>query len=678
MPWKKMGSALEDLLRYERQIGHYEHASYDLLSTLANGAKHSPWRRFLLEGDNCSTVVDQILALSRRDGRNPKAVLESTRDLVETACARNAQGAFALLGSYLRHRPSLPEDVRAALDAQVKAGDDAIPRLAIDFATELERLSGRGQDNVNDAQRDVLDYWYREIARGQLTSDQARGIPARVFAAKNRLLSHLREIEGNDSIDEEAVYDRYSRVLKSRDIPKLVDTIIGLDRIQMGFFQEQRRFQIKLDVEQIELLLRSLSKEEVMRRFERLAEWLAEVNGQNHDGVILTPVLVNHLSRQEDFESLLGELERLRNETRNGRFHVDNPLQRDLEYCRFATEHSWQYGGLRDTPEQYAIFKGLQELPPPHEEEVVLSEEHILQARRTAYEALGFLRFLREFRSKTGRPIVVVGNDRYGRVWVVEPLEDHLLKDGFALRYDRVPSHKSMRLSVRHELRPFHIRLGFPRDFVIEMSKPMPHIVIVDARNPQKHRDKMKFSRGQRDYVNWLIAFNDIRAEGDGSKYDHESSLPPNHFAELKKWHEFEVVRRQLRDWVNPGPTYKIVHWAPVLTEDVLLGDFVVPRRDVEFGSDRPQVVLANATVVRTDGDDLPDALRGNRPYYFNDPEKMVKETVVFGFGSYGFETRVVGTTTDTFIAAVQRQIKAEIERMLKDSSQSEATPAQP
>ena len=55
----------------------------------------------------------------------------------------------------------------------------------------------------------------------------------------------------------------------------------------------------------------------------------------------------------------------------------------------------------------------------------------------------------------------------------------------------------------------------------------MPHVVIVDARNPVRGPGMMKMSRGARDYVNWFMVFNDIRAEGDISKYEHDGAVAP-------------------------------------------------------------------------------------------------------------------------------------------------------
>ena len=90
------------------------------------------------------------------------------------------------------------------------------------------------------------------------------------------------------------------------------------------------------------------------------------------------------------------------------------------------------------------------------------------------------------------------------------------------------------------------------------------------------------------------------------------------------------------------------------------MGDLVVPRSPAVLG-DEPQVILANPAFYRTTGDDLSQMLRETHPYYFNDPEKRIREEIVPGFGEHGFETRVRGFTTDEYVAAVQQQIGLEL-----------------
>ena len=443
----------------------------------------------------------------------------------------------------------------------------------------------------------------------------------------------------------------------SQDVPEMVDLVAIVEQLNL-----------KLSTDQIERFIKNHSKNEAQRRFEKLADWMAQVNSQNHDGVILTPVITGHLAGDSDFDALLNKLNCLGEETRNGRFDVNNLLQKELEYKRYVSEANRQRDWPKDPEEQRAAFDNLAMLPLSNDEgEFQLMEEDLLETKRAAFEAKLLLEFLREFRSGTERQIVVVGNERYGRQWVVEPLEAYLEED-FEVRYDRVPSHSSMRLTVPHYLERFQ-RTGFPPEFMKQLSEQMPHVVIVDECSPRRTEHYTKLPRGVRDLVNWFMVFNDIRAEGDASKYASDSTLPAHHFPELKKWHEFALVRRRIHEWITPGPTYKISHWAPELKAQVIMGDMIIPSRPPDLSDGKPQVVLANPAIYRTEGDDLPAPLRGTHPYYFNDPEKEVKEEIVPGFGAHGFETRVKGFTTDEYVAAVQKQIWAELAEMLDGST---------
>ena len=58
-------------------------------------------------------------------------------------------------------------------------------------------------------------------------------------------------------------------------------------------------------------------------------------------------------------------------------------------------------------------------------------------------------------------------------------------------------------------------------------------------------------------------------------------------------------------------------------------------------------------------------------PRYFDDPEHHENAEVLFGFGPYGLETRLSGTTTERFVATVQRHVKAEIARLLEEGQKA-------
>ena len=71
----------------------------------------------------------------------------------------------------------------------------------------------------------------------------------------------------------------------------------------------------------------------------------------------LTQVIVNHLSQEADFDELLGELKRLSDETRNGRFDINNLLQIDLEYKRYVSEANRQRDWPKEPREQRLAFR---------------------------------------------------------------------------------------------------------------------------------------------------------------------------------------------------------------------------------------------------------------------------------------------------------------------------------
>ncbi len=429
------------------------------------------------------------------------------------------------------------------------------------------------------------------------------------------------------------------------------------------FEKLNREHRMRLSSEQIAEFER-LGGANGIARMQAVADWLSRVNVQNHDGVRITPVLSALLTQTEDIARTIGRLDELRERTRHGTFDSGNELMRELEYHRFVSECNRQRDWPKEPDEQRRLFESLPVLEEQRDDPPVLTDEDMMEARRAAYEAVGFLRFLWKFKAETSRPVVVFGNERYGRDWVVQPLEPYLRED-FDVRYWRVQSHSSMRLTVPHWVGRWN-RSGFPPEFWVEMSEVQPHIIIVDECSPRGTERYSKFARGIRDLLNWFMVFNDIRAQGDRNVYEAESTLPAHHFPELQKWHEYVVTKRDMQHYVRPGATYRIRHWAPELKDEVLMGDMVVPSRPAETGTDAPTAVLANPAIYRTEGDDLPELLKRTRPYFFNDPEYRVRETIVPGFGLDGFETRVVGPTTDEYVIAARHRIEKEIASMLK------------
>ena len=457
---------------------------------------------------------------------------------------------------------------------------------------------------------------------------------------------------------------------------------------------------LRCDPQHVVPLLDAVPVDEAIQRLKQFAGWVSEVGTAGGVRVEMTPVLARFLG--EAGESRVRDLDKLVEQTRSGQFDPDNEIQRDLEYGRFGIEYR-RYASSRPADEDdYLLFTALDRLPLGPELSWEPSDEDILSVKRAAFEAVGFLRFLREFKASTSRPIIVIGNDKgqllgggYGRLWVVEPLEDHLEGD-FEIRYDRVTSHGTMRLNVPSP---------FPKDFIHRLCHHMPHLVIVDGAGASRLAGAPRFSRVPRGYANWFAVFNELR--GGGKDSDTVGELfPADHLAELRKWHEYSIVREEIARWTTSGAPYTSALWAPEAGELALMGEVLVPWRSPQPEDGAAQVVYANPIIYRSDVGDgtrqvkpadevMPDYIGRTSPYYLDSVDKRLRvqsfvegtprlatwgETndnpegpvgclnpvhTVFGFGAHGFERRMVGPSLSRCVGVLQDLIKAEIGRLM-------------
>ena len=636
--------------RYCRCVGH------ELISSLLDKMEPRLWRKFLAHPGGLNAVLAHLSAASP-DG----LPLPKIRDLVAEFADQAGDRGFQTLLSYLHQRATVPPAARQLIEDATRRGNFVRVDRAIALATEWNRIEA--QSGLTDLPAWIREYWYAEALAGRVTRKRIVAIPSQIADTVKRLEDHAKATRPTSTDTPANIYDMYGPVFTTLDTVAAANIVIEVEA------QGPRVL-----IEAISELLKELPLREVRKRLAALRDWSVRMGTSD---MVITPLLAEFLSQPGEFPSILERLGRLIDETRGGRFEAKNPVQRDLEFSKYFHEHARLEGVYRQLPypkeslaELYQRFKELPVLAHDGPAEARIGDELALEVQRLSYEAAGLLRFLRRFRAGTSRPVVVVGNNRYGRQWLVEPLEPFLSR-AFTLRYDGVPSHQSMRLGVPHA-RNFEWSAdntgpwtpdAFPMEFVRQIAVEMPHIVVVDSMSPGRYSGLSMFSRATKTYAHWFVAFNDVRGSELAADF-----MPPGHLGELRHWYEYVRLRQQLKEWIRPGPGYRLGLWTPQLTDEAQLGELPVPGTPAILDSDEPQVVLANPMIYTGDG--LPSHLRGTRPYFFDGPERLAKEQIVFGFGPYGFQPEVRGTMTASLVAKIQKRIAAEVADMVSEDGE--------
>ena len=188
---------------------------------------------------------------------------------------------------YLRQRAQIPMRVRQQLDQMLKVGEHRIPRCAAALTSEIERLRSAGE--LDDGVEGVLSHWFDEILAGRLTEAQVQAIPGQLVAARDLMLSAFAGIERGPEVSKDNLYDLLAFVFKSSDIAGVAQLVIRV--YQLG---------LRVDIDQIQAFLtpflRRNSIGEIMRRLDRLGQWMTQFEGRNYEGVMFTPVVTRHLA----------------------------------------------------------------------------------------------------------------------------------------------------------------------------------------------------------------------------------------------------------------------------------------------------------------------------------------------------------------------------------------------
>ncbi|TSC63969.1 MAG: transcriptional modulator of MazE/toxin MazF, partial [Microgenomates group bacterium Gr01-1014_93] len=220
----------------------------------------------------------------------------------------------------------------------------------------------------------------------------------------------------------------------------------------------------------------------------------------------------------------------------DGNFDPKNDLQRDLQFSRYLA-----MVGTYDISVQYERFQKLpfaDQIRPPQ----LLSGEDLMEIECTALEAARVYWLIKE-RVDAGRNVLVVANERYGKLFVIDPLFDELKSLGVRVESTYVRSGAAKEGKVEKV---------FDDDLEQHIREELPDIFVVDGTaTPIGHGEqKPRFTRA-------MIAFH---------KWFSESNLG-----------------------------YNIGFWSFLEGDEVQLGDTNVEfKRPVLNG---PQIIIVNSTV---------------------------------------------------------------------------------
>ncbi len=645
---KRLGS-FDLLINYAST--HCSPASIEvMLQHLLSEKEDSIWLNFITNSKNFENLALEIVAIHKTDKLDLATAVIEIKSLINSTT--NTISDLEIIAPYIFNRSKIPLVYRGSLDKEVINGNKNPVVISACFAESFSKQNL--QQFLKERTDEVSGYWFEQIIKCSVTNQDAQIIPGKIRRQIGKLLDYF-ENSAAVPIQESELSHIFAILFTEKSFERL-----------SKLFIHSHSLTLKLTPTQIKVFMSKLGYMDAKTRLTSISKWLSKTNVANHDGVFLTENIIEFLLNNKNIKTSLSHLDNLRLSTRKGKFDIRNTLQRDLEFQRYITEFTWlnSQQTLMTSSETYNDFSKLKKMPAQKHYKLYLTNTHKEHAERVAHEAVYFLRYLYKIRNLTKREVVIVGNDRYGRQWIVEPLEEHLPPSDFTISYFRAPSHMSMRLKVRNKL-PNHVQLGFSKQFVSNLNKNMPHLVIADSASAGKDLNQIKYSRATRDYVNWIAAFNHVRSGQNTSKYVNKMQLPDNHIDELTKWHEFTSVCRQIQPWLNKGAPYTVRHWAPHKSNKVILGDFKTTYKAPDFSTNEPLVILANPAIYNNKPTDLPKVFNSTKPYYFDGPENLVSETVKLGFGNHGFETRLKGPTTDMFIEAIQLEIKKNIHIIL-------------
>lgn len=311
-----------------------------------------------------------------------------------------------------------------------------------------------------------------------------------------------------------------------------------------------------------------------------------------------TDVLTDFLRKNPDG---LAKLKELQETTATGHFDPQNLPQKHLEFTKYL-----QIGG----DDRRFSLKNFIALDFIESETSSLTKTEQIEAEVAALEAAKLYWLVRK-QIEAGRKVAVVGNERYGWLFVVEPLRGMLENMGVRVGKCRVSSgDDALRIPDLPRLADF-----------ITSQKPDDIIIVDGTSTPIDQDGKARFPRAMAGFVNWFA---------------------------------------------KNTSGFAISHWLPYKASHITIGHFAdFEISPVLLTTDHPQLILANPTHPQN-SPLLPPELRNHQPAYFDDPDGKAANRAKIAFTPFGLRKLYSDKTEETLVTAVQQYMGLVLEEMIE------------
>ncbi len=271
-----------------------------------------------------------------------------------------------------------------------------------------------------------------------------------------------------------------------------------------------------------------------------------------------------------------------------------------------------------------------------------------IEAEAAPYEAAQFYHFIKG-RADQGRKMVVIGNQRYGDFFVVDPLRRELEDLGVKISFNRVPSTGTSQKTVKSDL--------FSDAAIQNIIKDSPDIVVVDGTARSYKEYIRRFPSAMYGYLNWFLAYNAAQGK-EGQKHTGQ-------YNELQKSSAYQSLVPELQT-MSPQQPYRISHWVPGYCDRVVFGDDLeMPY--AEPSNAGPEVIFVNPVIDPNKNSKFPRQLSMHQPGFLDDPDyKAMQRGEEYAFTDKGIAKLYEGKTEEEFVKNIRRHMENVLPSMIR------------